>query len=127
MTRWLARDTVRAPCLTLCMSEAEFLAAAKHCKVRNPEGWMDEDRHMATTHTWNRGGLLMCVVCLHPDAAGADPIQVACTLVHEAVHVVQRLCDSIGEDEPGREFQAYAIERVSEQLMREFARRLESQ
>lgn len=70
--------------------------------------------------------MLTCVVCLHPDALiAADPIQVACTLVHESVHIFQRLCDSIGEVCPSREFEAYSIERIAEQLMREFVRRME--
>lgn len=122
--RWLGRDTVRAPYLTLCLSEQEFVAAAKHCDITSPGEWMDEDRHKAVTHTWGlKNGRMVCVVCLSPKWPDADPVDVACTLVHEAVHVVQRLCDSIGEGEPGREFEAYAVERVSEQLMREFSRR----
>jgi hypothetical protein len=68
----------------------------------------------------------MCVVCLHPDSATADPIQVACAIVHESVHVFQRLCDSIGESAPSREFEAYSIEHFSECLMREFVRQTQS-
>lgn len=82
---------------------------------------------MACVHTWEQDGMLTCVICLHPDALAAiDPIQVACALVHEAVHVFQRLCDNIGESQPSREFEAYSIERISEQLMREFRRRVEA-
>lgn len=121
--RWLDRDTVRAPHLTLCLSEKEFKQAAAHCKVKDPGPWMDEKRNKAVVHTWENGGLLTCVVCLHPDALGADPIDVACSLVHEAVHIFQRLCDSIGEASPSMEFEAYSIERIAESLMREFVRR----
>ena len=121
--RWLGRDTVRAPCFTLCLSEAEFLAAAKHCVVHHPGEWIDVDGQKAVTHTWERRGSLTCIICVHPDSMGADPIEVAESLVHEAVHVFQRLCDSIGEDSPSREFQAYSIERIAGELMREFARR----
>lgn len=118
---WLSRDTVLAPYMTLCLSEREYLAAAKHCKV-TPDQWLDLDRQMACVHTWERDGKLTSVVCLHPDSRTADPIEVACTLVHEAVHVFQRLCDSIGESSPSREFEAYSIERITEQLMREFVK-----
>lgn len=122
--KWLDRDTVRTPHLTLCLSQKEFLRVAKHCNVRDPGQWLNETRNKAVVHTWESGGLLTCVVCLSPDAVTSDPIDVAVTLVHESVHIFQRLCDSIGECAPSREFEAYSIERISEQLMREFKRRM---
>lgn len=124
--KWLGRDTVRAPHLALCLSEKEYLQAAKHCNIDSPEKWIDESKNFAVLHTWQRGGSLTCLVCLSAQAQDSDPITVATTLVHEAVHVFQRLCDSIGESEPSREFEAYSIERISEQLMREFARRMKT-
>lgn len=41
-------------------------------------------------------------------------------LVHEAVHVFQRLCETIGEDTPSKEFQAYYIEYISDFLIKAF-------
>lgn len=120
--KWLDRETVRAPCLALCLTEADYLKCARHCRIKAPDEWLDMDRNRACTHTWETGGKLACVVCVHPDALTADPIDVAASLCHEAVHVFQRLCDSIGETAPSREFEAYSIERIAEQLMREFAR-----
>lgn len=121
--RWLDRDTVRAPSLLLCLSEKEFMAAARHCGVTDPGIWVG-DGSMGCCHTWERDARLICIITLHPDAIGANPIEVAATLVHESVHVFQRLCDSIGEDKPSREFEAYSIERIAERLMREFKRRV---
>lgn len=123
--RWLDRDTVRAPHMVLCLTEGAFLAAARHCKVPNPGEWLDEKKNKAVVHTWEREGKLTCVVCVHPEAAKGDPIEVAAALVHESVHVFQRLCDSIGEDQPSREFEAYSIERIAETLMRDFVRQVE--
>lgn len=122
--KWLDRATVLAPFMTLCLTEKEFLRAAKHCRIKDPGSWLDEDRAQATCHTWQSGSRLVCIVCLHPDLLRADPITVAATIVHESVHAFQRLCDSIGESQPSREFEAYSIERISERLMREFARRV---
>jgi hypothetical protein len=121
-TKWLDRDTVRAPYMALCLTERAFLAAVRHCKVKQPGPWLDTNKQKACVHTWELEGKVTCVVCLHPDAAAGDPIEVAASLIHEAVHVFQRLCDSIGESEAGREFQAYSIERIAERLMREFVR-----
>lgn len=121
---WLDRDTVRAPHTILCMSAKEFQRVARKCGVSDPGVWMNESVHHAVVHTWEKPGELICVVCLNPEAMKSDPIDVACTLVHESVHIFQRLCDSIGEDKPSREFEAYSIERIAERLMREFKRRI---
>ena len=120
--RWLDRGTVKAPYMALCLTEADYMKAAKHCKIPMPDRWMDMDKHQGVTHAWETSGKLICIVCLHPDAIKADPIEVAGVLVHEAVHVFQRLCDSIGEDAPSREFEAHSIGNIAERLMREFVR-----
>lgn len=121
--RWLSRETVRAPHLLLCLTEVEYQRAVRHCVVPNAPPWIDEERQLASVHTWEREGTLVCVVCLAPGALEQDPVDVVLTLVHEAVHVFQRLCDSIGEDAPSREFEAYSIERISEALIMEYKRR----
>lgn len=121
--RWLSRDTVRAPHLLLCLSEAEYKRAVRHCSVPEPDKWLDQDRQVACVHTWDKGGHLTCIVCLSPGSLEQDPVDVILTLVHEAVHVFQRLCDSIGEGSPSREFEAYSVERIAETLILEFRRR----
>ena len=62
-------------------------------------------------------------MCLE-DWRGRHPVEVAGLLVHEAVHIWQQYADRIGEDEPGREQEAYAIQAISHELMAEFARRM---
>ena len=118
--KWLGRETVRAPYLFLALTEADYFKAVKHCGIKDPSPWLTATQ-AACVHTWESDGKTCCVVCLRVDAY--DSIGIACTLVHEAVHVFQRLCDSIGESEPSREFEAYSIERISEELMREYVRR----
>lgn len=118
---WLARDTVYAPRTVLCLSEDEFLAAAEHCALKSPGEWMDEKRQVACVHTWELNGSLVCVVCLSPPE-DFDAIDIAAAITHESVHIFQRLCDSIGESNPSREFEAYSIEHIAERLMREYMR-----
>ena len=47
-------------------------------------------------------------------------IEVACLLVHEAVHIWQRTCEDYGEHRPSAEFEAYAIQNISQQLMQSY-------
>ena len=119
-SRWLDRDTVRAPHTTLCLSEASYLQAAREYGISSPPAWLAPG-HGACVHHWERPYERACVVCLRVED-GDDPITVAGSLVHEAVHIFQALCESIGESEPSKEFQAYSIERISERLMREYVR-----
>jgi len=119
--KWLDRDTVRAPYMALCLTEADFLKVAKHCRIGEPGRWLNVG-HDACAHTWQDGAKLMCVVCLDASRGAHDPIGIAALLVHEAVHAFQQLCVSIGEINPGTEFEAYAIQNMSARLMREFVR-----
>jgi hypothetical protein len=43
--------------------------------------------------------------------------QVYALLVHEAVHIWQDVKHRIGEDNPSSEFEAYAIQNISQELM----------
>ncbi len=63
------------------------------------------------------------MVCLR-ETEGRKPVEVAGLLVHEAVHVWQAYADHIGEAQPGREQEAYAIQCIAQELMAEFARRV---
>lgn len=122
---WLDRDLIRGPYLTLCLSQAEFEAAAADCGL-NPSqvGEYLLGAHARTHVMRNTKGDLVCIVCSsksHP-----DPIAMVGLLVHEAVHVFQEYCLAIGERMPSQEFEAYSIQIISQQLLWEYARRLEA-
>ncbi len=48
---------------------------------------------------------------------GTDPNSVVGILVHEAVHIWQKFSQRIGEHEPSGEFEAYAIQSISQRLI----------
>lgn len=56
------------------------------------------------------------LVCVFPRAE-SDALDVIMTLVHEAVHVWQFLCEQIGENDPGIEMEAYGIENIARSLV----------
>lgn len=51
------------------------------------------------------------------DIEDCTPIEVACVLVHEAVHIWQWWMRYIGERDPSEEFEAYSIQGIAERLM----------
>jgi hypothetical protein len=126
-TRWLDRHiSAPGPYLALCLSEAEYLAVMRRLKVANPPPWLKGDAG-ATTHSMRAPGAgASCLVCVGEGWRRHSSIQVAALLVHEAVHVWQFYCSHIGEDHPGDEQEAYAIQAIAQELMTEFARRLEA-
>lgn len=125
--KWLDRRIAfNGPYLTLCLYEQEFLAAMSHCKIKNPPDWVTPPHAHATVHyCTDEKCNSVCVVCLN-EWQGRNPIEVAGLLVHESVHIWQDYAKRIGEHSPGSEQEAYAIQSISQELMAEFARRMEN-
>lgn len=120
--RWLDRRIARpGPYLTLCLSEAELRAVERRLKAPVRIDWPSGGAKCSTIVTPD--GKLTCIVSL-TDWRGRNPIEVAGLLIHEAVHVWQQYADDIGEEQPGAEQEAYAIQAIAQELMTEFARRL---
>lgn len=124
-TRWLDR---RIACpghyLSLVLSQEEFDAALRHCRVPTGAAFLKTERSHATTHYFNNpSGQLVCIVALG-DTTGRNAIEIAGLLVHEAVHVWQQHCESIGETHPAVEQEAYGVQSIAQELMAEYARRV---
>jgi hypothetical protein len=120
--KWLNRDLIVGPYLCLCTSERDYHRVLRHCRVpvAQWDRWVSDGAD-ATTHILaNPNGGMVCVVAISvpPDKT---PVQVAAMLVHEAVHVWQQHCRSIGEREPSEEFEAYSIQTIAQRLMQAFA------
>ena len=74
-----------------------------------------------TNFLTNNNGDVCAIVCLF-EYKKIDPRQVTSLLVHEAVHVFQEVCDKMGEDHPSKEFEAWAIQKITQDLLYEFDR-----
>ena len=107
----------------LCLDPADYQREMRRLKVENPTPFLIEGKP-ATTHFFHlkehKGESSVAIVCLG-DCGDRDPISVATLLVHEAVHIWQEECEGMGEDCPGNEIEAYAIQRISTNLMRAYA------
>lgn len=73
----------------------------------------------ACTHFFGINGSEGAAVFID-DELGADMLQIFAMLTHEAVHVWQRICVNIGEHRPSDEFEAYSVQRISQNLMHSY-------
>lgn len=123
-TNWLDRRIAcPGPYLALVLSQKEFDEAMRHCNIPPGKPHLSSQRANATTHhLFNDRGEIVCVVALG-DVSQLNGVEIAGLLVHEAVHCWQEYCSNIGEAQPGREQEAYAVQAIAQELMAEFARR----
>lgn len=125
-TNWLDRRIAPpAPYLCLCLSEDEYHQAMFELGAKPIHTWVKTPQASATAHYIEKYATheLAVIVCMR-DWEGRNPVEVAGLLVHEAVHIWQQYRDHIGEQNPGREQEAYAVQAVAQELMQEFARRM---
>lgn len=120
---WLDRGLLTSPyCYALCLSEEAFHAELRRLNV--PERHWPE--FLKTTHAHATTNLFekldeaanCAIVTMHPNKDPRRELeQVYALLVHEAVHIWQYSKEVIGEDHPGKETEAYAIQRIAQSLM----------
>lgn len=124
-TRWLDRRIAHpGPYLALCLSDEAFQTAMRRLNIKNPPEWIKTPRAHATVHHCNNSeNELCCVVCMVFEPH-RDSIEIAGLLVHEAVHIWQEYASIIGETNPGREQEAYAVQCIAQELLAEYRRQL---
>jgi hypothetical protein len=125
MIKWLNNTLIEGDHLCACFTEQDYYKLLKSLKipVADWDRWLMQDA-LATTHYFTTPkNSRLTVVCI-PVKPEADGVDVATLLVHEAVHVVQEYFRYIGEDNPGSEIEAYAIQNVSASLMRAYRDKL---
>jgi len=71
----------------------------------------------------NHEGSEVAFVCMY-EWQGKARESVYALLVHEAVHIWQRMCEIMGEREPSSEFEAYCVQAISQRLFMEFERQV---
>jgi hypothetical protein len=116
-TRWLDRTLVLGPYLCLCLNESEYKRAAKHI------GWPEDGDIWCNSGGGRTHMVFDCpepaaIVCI--DVPDAGYVAVAGLLAHEATHIWLDWLRSMGEDKPGDEITAYAIQNLTVLLMDEW-------
>lgn len=120
---WLGGTLIVGPKMALCLSEKEWLAKLAEIKCETTERWVNPGAH-ATTHFFDASdGGTASVICLNA-AGNWKGTHIAALLVHEAVHVWQAYRKHIGEQEPSAEFEAYAIQSLTQSLFDAYSKRI---
>ena len=104
--------------MALVLSEAEYMAAMKHCGIskKNIGSWIKSDSADATVHILEKDNKQTFIVALRVNKKVTHD-QIVGLLVHEAVHIWQEFKRRIGENNPSDEFEAYSIQSISQRLI----------
>ena len=120
--KWLPRQIAYpGPHLALCITQEQFE------EICEDYGYPKEPylSSSAASMRWYEGedgtSSDMAVVCIKP-LPKRDELVAFGMLVHEATHVWQKHAASLGEHSPADEQEAYAIQFISQNLMREYRR-----
>lgn len=70
--------------------------------------------------TWfKKPGLVRCLITVREDT-GHNLFQITGLIAHEAVHVLQAVCQNMGEEYPSEEFVAYGVQQVYLNMLDEY-------
>lgn len=109
--------------LALFVNADSYFREVRRLKIKGADEFLSKDATACCHYFVNdRNGFTYVMVCADPEKMeGKDGAEIASVLVHEAVHVYQECLEYLGEKKPGREFEAYSIQTISEQLLRAYA------
>jgi hypothetical protein len=98
----------------IALTEKSFKKEMKRLNVKEPPAFVPEKAD-ACCHTFDKpDGKIACIIAIKEPRK--RPVQqVYALLVHESVHVWQRVREAMNESEPSREFEAYTVQWISQQ------------
>jgi hypothetical protein len=117
---WLDRELITSPIYyCLITTEALWKKELKRLGISNDHEPILNGAD-ATTHFLEKDGREIAIVTMFNRKM--DLLQAHALLAHEAVHIWQEIKKNIGEDFPSAEFEAYSIQRLSQNLFYEYKR-----
>lgn len=122
---WLDRTLITGPYLCLCKTEAELLAAYKHCKIDYPINsnlQFPPAGGASTIKLETPEDELVTIVAIG-DMRGYSREETGALLAHEASHVVENFFEHIRETTPSSEFRAYCMQATLEKLLEDYKRK----
>ncbi len=117
--KWLSRNChVLAVQFALCLSEKDFKVELARLKIKEDVQFMKNWHSSATAHYIEQKEKQNALVIVCMGEALDKPLdEVIGLLAHEAAHIWQYHKELIGEENPSKEFEAYAIQSIVQHLV----------
>ena len=116
---WCDRTMFRGPYYCLVTTPKLFAKELKRLGIKDSRNYTASPSSDATCFEFEHHGKTSFIVTLK-NWEGADPIEVAGLIVHEATHIKQHVMRIIGEKNPSAEFEAYMMQNIAANLMQCF-------
>jgi hypothetical protein len=123
--KWCNRTLVSSPwnyCLVL--TQKEFDRILKKHKISDIEPDDERLSNAAATVSFytTHKGCRIAIVKMGENYKKYSKIQIYGLLVHEGTHIWQAVRETLFEDEPSSEFEAYSVQKIAQELMWAFER-----
>jgi len=110
---WVGRTVVSAiPYIGICVSEDQLKREVKRLNASGDVQWCSKTGARTNFFISKNDDKSICIVCMNKTYEGYTMQEVQGLLVHEAVHVWQHVLVMMGEESPGIEIEAYAIQQI---------------
>jgi hypothetical protein len=122
--RWCDRSVIYLNAhYTVCVTEEQFRKTLEDIAYVGAQlPFVKTDIADATVHHLvGDDGKPVSIVCMRDTYKQKLWIEVIGLLAHEAVHIFDDFCESIGESKPSYEFKAYGTQWILQQLIESFA------
>lgn len=120
--KWLDRSAFILPIyITLATSKKILDAELKRMKFKGHMDGVNCGAGATTNFMTSNNAHTCAIVCLF-NYKGIDIKQVYSLLAHESVHIFQEVCAKMNEERPSKEFEAWVIQKIAQDLFYEFDR-----
>jgi len=102
----------------IAFDEKSFQNELKELGIKEPVCFVKKDATALTLGSSH--GLTIIITLDIKEARKRKLVEVIGLLVHECVHAWQSICREMGEDAPGREVEAYAVQCLSQWAVGQF-------
>lgn len=124
MVHWISDIVIKRDIrVALCLSETAYHAVCDTVglRVKWRDHWLCNGGGAVLHKLFDTAGDRVAVVCLDETSAN-DNADIVGYMAHEGMHIVQWQMECMGETKPSDELQAYSIQSVITELVREFTR-----
>lgn len=125
MTEWCSKMLVQNPwnyCVVLTQKEFDrVLKKNKINEIPDDDVRLSDAAATVSFYTSPKGAKI-AIVKIGPKVKKYSKAQIDTILVHEAVHIWQAVRESLYEDSPSSEFEAYSVQKISHELILAYKR-----